>query len=212
MQLPMKGIMLVASASLIAVIVSASMTSVERLRKRAIFFGRMLRNPKSVGAVAPASLSLAKAMVSSLDPTEAGKVLELGPGTGVITRALVDRGFCAQRLTLVEIDPVFVKQLRSEFDTAQIIEADAIAFARNHAKNYSAIVSSLPLLNLPRDVTLKFIEEILSQLPPNGVFLQYSYGLTSPFPRELNATICCEATIFRNIPPAKVWAIQRLAK
>ncbi|MBV9419229.1 MAG: phospholipid methyltransferase, partial [Alphaproteobacteria bacterium] len=79
------------------------------------FLGRLVTQPKTLGAVAPSSRALGRAMAAQIDPAMEGPVLELGPGTGVATEALIARGIAADRIVAVEYDPQFAQLIASRF-------------------------------------------------------------------------------------------------
>ena len=105
------------------------------------------------GAVAPSGPGLARAMAAAADPQAPGLVVELGPGTGPVTGALIERGFDRRRLVLVEFDPRFCAMLQSRFESVRVIQGDAYDLPRTLGElagsPIAAVVSSLPLLNQP---------------------------------------------------------------
>jgi phosphatidylethanolamine/phosphatidyl-N-methylethanolamine N-methyltransferase len=170
------------------------------------FVKRMARNPRAVGAISPASAALAEAMAQQVDFRQEGRVLELGPGTGAVTKALIRRGMDARRVLAVEADGAFARLLRARFAGLEVIEGDATDAARIGTMGpFSAIISSLPLLNFPNHERLSFVEEMLRLLPPRAPFVQYSYGVKPPLPRSANVRVTLAAKVWRNLPPARVW-------
>ncbi|HRF10500.1 MAG TPA: rRNA adenine N-6-methyltransferase family protein, partial [Xanthobacteraceae bacterium] len=115
------------------------------------FLTSWFRNPKTVGAIAPSGPALSRAMAAIIDPSIEGPIVELGPGTGPVTTALLERGIDPKRLVLVEYDKDFCARLRRSFPEVNVVEGDAFALDNTigaHAKPpLAAIVSSLPLLN-----------------------------------------------------------------
>src|SRR5579885_907196 len=91
------------------------------------FVWRMLTRPKTVGAIAPSSRALGRAMAAEINPSHQGFVLELGPGTGVGTAALIERGIAPERIVAVEYDPTFARLIASRFPGVTVIEGDAFA-------------------------------------------------------------------------------------
>ena len=114
------------------------------------FLKSLIDKPRLTGAVAPSGRALARAMVAASGPPQRGRIVELGPGTGPVTRALIERGVDARRLTLVEFNPEFCHLLKIRFPQVEIIEGDAYDLPRTLAplagSEISAFVSSLPLL------------------------------------------------------------------
>jgi len=174
------------------------------------FLLRVLRNPRNVGAVAPSSRALARAMAVQIP---SGPVLELGPGTGVITEAILERGIAPRDLTLVEYDPDFVVLLRARFPGVTVIRGDAFDLAKTLGRTapFGAIVSGLPLLNFPREARARLLEEIFARLKSDAPFVQFSYGVKPPVPAPEGASVTRAAFIPFNIPPARVWVYRKEA-
>jgi phosphatidylethanolamine/phosphatidyl-N-methylethanolamine N-methyltransferase len=174
------------------------------------FLTSWFRNPKTVGAIAPSGPALSRAMASIVDPALEGPIVELGPGTGPVTAALLERGIDPKRLVLVEYDKDFCTNLRRRFPGVNVIEGDAFALddtIRTHAEPpLAAIVSSLPLLNFSQEQRRKLIEISMRLLRPRAPFIQFTYGANSPLPADspLYETSASKR-IWRNLPPARVW-------
>src|SRR4051812_19294517 len=90
-----------------------------------LFWRRYLERPLGIGAIAPSSRALARAMVEALAPAPGDTVVELGAGTGVFTRALLERGVAREKLVLVEFDEHFAKHLKQAFPGVEVIQGDA---------------------------------------------------------------------------------------
>ena len=174
------------------------------------FLLRFLDNPRRTGAVAPSSPFLAREVARAVDPRRPGLVVELGPGTGPVTKALLARGVPRDRLVLVEFDPAFCKSLSLRFPLVRVVRGDAYSLARTLEGQgpVAAVVSSLPLLNEPPSRRLRLLEEAFALMGPGGVFVQFTYGITAPVSREACAgryVAARGAPIWRNLPPASVW-------
>jgi len=176
-----------------------------------------LRDPRSVGALAPSGPALARLMTAHVDHAH-GPVIELGPGTGVFTRALLERGLPGHRLVLVETDPVLAGALAQRYPHARVLRMDAAGLG--HASSLfgderaSAVISGLPLLSIPADKVAAIVEGVFErQLQPDGVLYQFTYGLRCPVPRALRQRLGLEAEriggAWLNLPPAWVWRIRR---
>jgi phosphatidylethanolamine/phosphatidyl-N-methylethanolamine N-methyltransferase len=183
-----------------------------RLSDGADFLKSLMATPRLTGALAPSGRALARAMAASVDPASTGLVVELGPGTGPVTRALIERGFDRRRLVLVEFDPRFCRMLERRYEPVRIIEGDAYDLPRTlgelKSAEIAACVSSLPLLNQPPHRREKLIGDAFALMGPNGVFVQFTYGLFSPIPREAcvgRYSPRCGPPVWRNLPPARVW-------
>jgi phosphatidylethanolamine/phosphatidyl-N-methylethanolamine N-methyltransferase len=176
------------------------------------FFRSLITAPRLTGAIAPSSRPLASAMARAAGRLPDGLVVELGPGTGPVTRALLEHGLDPRRLVLVEYDPGFCRALERRFEPATVIQGDAYdlrhTLARFAEKRIAAVVSSLPLLNQPPLRREKLIADAFDLMGPDGVFVQFTYGLVSPIPREAcvgRYAAHAGAPIWLNLPPARVW-------
>jgi phospholipid N-methyltransferase len=182
------------------------------------FFRAWLSSPLRVAAVTPSSKGLAAAMTAEIDPSQ-GPVIELGPGTGVFTRALLDRGVSERDLALVECGQEFGHLLAVRFPQAETHVADAanlrhmILFGGIPA---GAVVSGLPLLGMPPGKTLAILAAAFSKLRVGGAFYQFTYGPGCPVRtsvlRRLGLTATRIGFVLGNLPPASVYRIERLAK
>jgi phosphatidylethanolamine/phosphatidyl-N-methylethanolamine N-methyltransferase len=176
----------------------------------ALFLARWLKAPHRIGAVAPASRGLARAMARQIDLSAAGPVIELGGGTGSITRALLEFGLDPARLIVVERDRRLHALLQARFPGLRVLRGDAAhlraLLAPLGIAQVSAVVSSLPLLSMPKRLRDRIIEESVGLLGPQGSLVQYTYGLVSPLARrDFGLTGEVTARIWRNLPPAVVW-------
>ena len=194
------------------------MTAIRRkpLSDEHSFLRRFLGDPKRTGAVAPSSPFLAREMARAVDPLRDGLVVELGPGTGPVTKALIARGVGRERLLLVEYDPHFCKLLGERYGASRVVRGDAYALAATLGGHVggpvAAVVSSLPLLNERPERRLRLLDEAFALMGPDGVFVQFTYGLKLPVPREALAgryVARSGAPILRNLPPASVWTFRR---
>lgn len=173
------------------------------------FVQRMARNPRAIGAISPASAALAQAMAAQVDFSLPGRVLELGPGTGAVTKALIGRGMGPGSVVAIEADATFARLLRARFPGLEVVEGDATDARRlERLGPFSAIISSLPLLNFPNHERAALVRELLRLLPPGSPFVQYSYGVKPPLPRSAEVRITLAAKVWRNMPPARIWVFQ----
>jgi phosphatidylethanolamine/phosphatidyl-N-methylethanolamine N-methyltransferase len=193
---------------------SPRLTLDERLADEARFIKRWLDNPKATGAVSPSGRFLARAMAAYVDSVADGPIIELGPGTGPVTEALLDRGIPQERLILVEYDASFCKLLARRFPKARIVQGDAYRLADTLRpilkKPAVCVVSSLPLLTRPERGRLNLLRNAFELMQPDGAFIQFTYGLTSPIPltsRLSGLHFRAEAShnVWLNLPPARVW-------
>jgi phosphatidylethanolamine/phosphatidyl-N-methylethanolamine N-methyltransferase len=191
--------------------------SVARVEKKSLrlddevqFIRSWIEKPLSTGAVMPSSRVLARAMARYVDPQAAGPVIELGPGTGPVTQALVKQGIDPARLILVEFNPDFCRLLRSRYPQATVVQGDAYRL-RRLLETYvdepaAAIVSGLPLVTKPLRTRLRLISDAMTLLATGAPFVQFTYAMLPPIPRELSG-VRAEASelIWMNLPPARVW-------
>jgi phosphatidylethanolamine/phosphatidyl-N-methylethanolamine N-methyltransferase len=176
------------------------------------FLKSLVASPRSTGAVAPSGRALARAMAAGVGSPAHGFVVELGPGTGPVTRSLIEAGLPPERLVLVEYDGEFCRLLKQRFALASVVQGDAYDLAHTLApvagQPIAAVVSSLPLLNQPPPRRTKLIADAFALMGPWGVFVQFTYGLKSPIPREACPNLYSTARskpILLNLPPAFVW-------
>ena len=188
-----------------------------RFADEAHFIKTWLDNPILTGAVSPSGRFLARMMARAVDPRGSGPIVELGPGTGPITQALLARGVDPLRLLLVEFDSSFCGLLRRRFPQVQVLQADAYDLQQSLrgtlTEPAAAIVSSLPLLNKPDAERLALFEDAFALMAPGGCFVQFTYGMNSPVPRAAALEFDAEVSppVWLNLPPARVWIYRRKA-
>ncbi len=178
------------------------------------FLRALIMNPRSVGAIAPSSAALARAMAQQVDPAVPGRVLELGPGTGVVTEALVKRGIAPERIVAVEYDPQFARLVEQRCPGVRVVRGDAFDLDKTlgrDARDFAGIVSSLPLLNHPPEKRRLLIEDALTRLTAGAPYVQFSYGLHPSTPATAHTTVKRAAVIWFNLPPARVWVYRNAA-
>jgi phosphatidylethanolamine/phosphatidyl-N-methylethanolamine N-methyltransferase len=187
----------------------------------ALFLKRWLRRPLAIGAVVPSGRLLAEAMAEATATNLTGRdghVVELGAGTGEVTKALLTKGIATDRLAVVERDPELAHFLQRNFVGPRIIEGDASRLRRLLAEHgvasVAAVVSSLPLLSLPAGLVKDIVTGVFDVLPQGGALVQFTYGPKPPIPAELRQRLALAGThgprIWRNVPPAMVWTFKRL--
>ncbi len=178
------------------------------------FLRGLLARPKNVGAIAPSSPALAKAIAQQIDPSIPGPVLELGPGTGVVTEALIDRGVAPERITAIEYDADFAKLVAQRFPKVHVVRGDAFdlkkTLGNGNGEAFAAIVSGLPLLNHPVERRRALIEGALVKLKPGAPYVQFSYGTKPPIPAPVGTTVKRAALVLMNLPPARVWVYRKV--
>ena len=162
----------------------------------------------------PSGRLLARTMAHYVDVDSNGPVVELGPGTGAITNALIERGIDQKRLVLVEYNPGFCALLRDRYPQAQVIQGDAYRL-RDSLREVlgspaSAVVSGLPLVTKPMQTRLRLIRDAFLALAPGAPFVQFTYSVAPPIPRSLPG-VSTEASerVWINLPPARVWVYRK---
>jgi phosphatidylethanolamine/phosphatidyl-N-methylethanolamine N-methyltransferase len=178
------------------------------------FFRSWMGKPLSMGAVSPSGKALTRLMASFVDPADTLPVVELGPGTGVVTEALIERGVAPERLISIEYSPDFCQLLERRFPGVTIIQGDAYALDHSLGDSVTgpvgAIISSLPLLTQPPAQRSALVRAAFARLAPGRPFVQFSYGLASPIPPE-PGLFSTDHTgwVMKNVPPARVWVYRR---
>ena len=185
-----------------------------RLDDEVRFLRSWIEKPLHMGAVMPSSKLLARTMAQYVDVESKGPVVELGPGTGAITNALIEHGVDQKRLVLVEYNPGFCALLRDRYPHAKVVQGDAYKLRDSLLKVLdvpaSAVVSGLPLVTKPMLTRLKLIRDAFMALAPGAPFVQFTYSVAPPIPKSLPG-VSTEASerIWMNLPPARVWVYRK---
>jgi phosphatidylethanolamine/phosphatidyl-N-methylethanolamine N-methyltransferase len=177
------------------------------------FLGRLVARPITTGAIAPSGPALSRAMAAQIPEDAQGPILELGPGTGVVTAAILARGIAPDRLTAVEYDGGFAALVASRYPGVHVINGDAFdlgtTLKNRAATGFAAILSSMPLVNFAMPLRQKLVTDVLERLQPGAPFIQFSYRLHAPVAPPPGATVSQAAFILLNAPPARVWVYRR---
>ncbi len=181
-----------------------------------VFLREWLVHPQRTGAVAPSSPQLGAAMARWLPANPNSFVLELGPGTGAVTDALLKHGLREDRLIAIEHNPNLARLLRKRFPRAHIITGDAweldtlLAELPEPVKSVGAVISSLPLLNFPVAAAEALSEKIRAVLEPKGKWVQYSYRIHKRRTRGASSfKLHASKIVWLNLPPARVSVFQK---
>ncbi|MCM2291702.1 methyltransferase domain-containing protein [Allorhizobium sp. BGMRC 0089] len=194
------------------------MTLKKRLEKKfdeeIRFFKGVMRGPKLVGAIVPTSTITARKMASVVNPASGLKVLELGPGTGVITKAILARGLKPQNLVSVEYSEDFHRHLTQTIPGVNFIKGDAFNLGETlgdlAGETFDSVISAVPLLNFPMEARIRLLEDLLDRLPRGRPVVQISYGPVSPIIAKGGSYHIRHLDfIVRNIPPAQLWVYSR---
>jgi phosphatidylethanolamine/phosphatidyl-N-methylethanolamine N-methyltransferase len=185
-----------------------------RLDDEVRFIRTWFEKPLTLGAVTPSGRALARVMASYVDPKVPGPVVELGPGTGPVTEALIADGIDPARLVLVEFDPTFCRLLRTRYPDATVVQGDAYDLKRllggKLQQPAAAVVSGLPLFTKPLRFRLRLLFDAFSLMAAGTPFVQFTYNAVPPLPNRLER-VRAEASerVWMNIPPARVWVYRR---
>jgi phosphatidylethanolamine/phosphatidyl-N-methylethanolamine N-methyltransferase len=194
----------------------ADLTNGNGLREHVLLLSRFLRNPRRVGALAPSSRALAHAMVADL-PSNAPVVVELGPGTGAFTGAIVDRLGPEARFLAVDIEPAFVKSICQRWPSVECVLASAehleALLGERRLDAIDHVISGLPFASLPLAMTRRILDSLARTLRLGGTFttFQYAqaYGFKSArlFRSQMNERMGDPPhrhLVWKNFPPAYV--------
>lgn len=177
------------------------------------FLRALIARPRNIGAILPSGPALAQAIAHQIGDPLAGPVLELGPGTGSITQAILEYGVPASRLTTVEFDPDMAAELAARYPGIRVIEGDAFDLAGTlgplTSAPYAAIISGLPLLNFPMVRRNAYMEGLAQHLVPGCPIIQFSYGTHAPVTAPPGFAVTRAALVWANVPPARVWVYRQ---
>ncbi|HEY2329296.1 MAG TPA: methyltransferase domain-containing protein, partial [Verrucomicrobiae bacterium] len=181
-----------------------------------VFLREWFANPQRTGSVAPSSPQLGAAIARWLPRDSDSFVLELGPGTGAVTAALLKRGLREDRLIAIEHNEKLVEKLHKKFPRAQIIAGDAwhldalLAQLPQPVASVGAVISSLPLLNFSEKQADELAQKIRAILEPRGRWVQYSYQIGKNRSRGADDfRLVASKIVWWNLPPARVHVFQK---
>ncbi len=178
----------------------------------ALFLGQALRNPTHVGAIAPSGLILGRLMARDLGP-HSKLVVEIGPGTGSLTRAIIEAGVPQENLVLVELNEAFCNTLAKRYPRANIIHGGAQELGKHGIKGAETVVSGLPFLNFPSGLQHEILAAVFESLEPGRELVQFTYGRKPPISpqvmQNLELTWHLRGRVWANFPPASVYEFRR---
>jgi len=188
------------------------------LKEHGRFFASFLRHPTTVGALVPSSRFLAHALLQNCHLKTAKTVVELGSGTGAITRLILDRVGRHTTFFALELDPAATRELRKRFpdldvysDSAEHLQKYLIRHGRKKA---DCIVSGLPWASMTTELQNRILTAIFRVLKPGGSFTTFAYLHASWMPTARRfrerlerhfGTVEISRTVWRNLPPAYVY-------
>ncbi|MCO5732703.1 phospholipid N-methyltransferase PmtA [Rhizobium sp. SSA_523] len=178
------------------------------------FFKGWIDGPKRVGAILPTSAITAKRMASVIQPASGLPVLELGPGTGIITKAILERGVAPEKLVSIEFSTDFYLHLTRNFSGVNFINGDAFDLENTLGSfkdaRFDAVISAIPMLSFPMERRIALLEDLLDRMPHGRPVIQITYGPASPIvARPDRYRIKHFDFVVRNIPPAQLWTYTR---
>ncbi len=175
-----------------------------------LFLLRVLKNPRQLGAVAPSSRHLGAFLAKHTIVDDFSPIIELGGGTGALTRALINTGIDPSRLFVIELDPELAAYLKSALPQVNVIHGNAAELDQilppEIIGKVQRIVSGLPMINMPEFVRRNILESCFKVMASEGAYLQYTYSPRSSIDaKAYHLKKQRVGTIFRNLPPATVW-------
>jgi phospholipid N-methyltransferase len=177
------------------------------------FFRAWAAHPLRIASVVPSGKALGRLITSEVSPGR-GPVLELGPGTGVFTQTLVERGIANSNLVLVEYTPEFAQVLRRRYPGADVLCMDAAGLRHmpwRHDQKAGAVISGLPLLSMPPGKVLAILKGAFSRLQAGGHFFRFTYGPRCPISDKILDRLSLRSHsigwVLNNFPPAQVYRL-----
>lgn len=180
------------------------------------FFKGWLDGPKTVGTPFATSLYTGRAMASVINTASGLPVLEVGPGTGTITREILARGVAPENLYAIEFSEDFAHGVRRAFPGVHVIHGDVFALdslmGERRSLVFDCVISAIPLLNFPLARRVAYVEDMLNRIPLGRPLIQVTYSPVSPVPpRSGGFSVERADFILRNVPPAHLWTYRRAA-
>ncbi|GGE24053.1 hypothetical protein GCM10011360_10680 [Primorskyibacter flagellatus] len=176
-----------------------------------VFLGEMMRKPMEVSAIAPSSAAVARKMTEGVEHVE-GPIVEIGPGTGSFTRAILERGVAPERLILMELNPRFCEELTRKFPGVTVLNRPAQEIEKIGVTNLGCVISGVPVLARPQ-IQREVVGHAFNVMAPDGVFVQITYSPNAPIPEDVQASMGITAvkrgTVWANLPPARVFEFRR---
>jgi phosphatidylethanolamine/phosphatidyl-N-methylethanolamine N-methyltransferase len=185
-----------------------------------LFWQRSLKHPKQICSLFPSSPFVGRAMTEVIGDRLDEHIIELGAGTGAVTRQLIRNGVRPEKLTLVEIDAQLGGHLRRRFPDVDVIISEAQNLAQlwreRNGERVGAVVSTLPMRLFSKKLIYLVLKNSLQVLDDDGVFIQFTYRLDSPVPERLIKALRLRAwrytRVWLNLPPAAIWVYEKLPK
>ncbi|WP_053998494.1 class I SAM-dependent methyltransferase [Ahrensia marina] len=188
--------------------------SSSRVMKQLHFIGGVIRSPQRLGAIAPTSAVVSDVIASHISSNSGLPVLELGPGTGPVTDAILRRGIAEKDIVAIEYDESFCNDWQARYPAATIIQGNALNLDQTlqHLgdQQFDCIVSGIPMLNFSQKDQAMFLETAFKRIAPGRPIIQITYGRRSPISvADSNIEMTASRRILRNLPPAKIWTYRK---
>lgn len=196
-----------------------SATSAQAIPGAWTFFRQWLKNPRATAALTPSGRQLTRQMIAQL-PVGARRIVELGAGTGVFTRALIEQGVVPDDLLIVELNGELARLLQHQFPRSTVVNGDACDLVGIVSRNgfsaaggVDAVISGLGFLAMPRTLQKHILQSVFSVLASEAPLIQFTYGPKNPLPRdlldELGLRFRRAGVALLNVPPATVYVYTR---
>lgn len=182
-----------------------------------LLLGRSLQNFGQICSLFPSSPAAGRAMATAAGGRPSAHVIELGAGTGAVTRQLLGSGISYADLTVLEIDPQFGGHLRRNFPKLDVIVAPAQNLAKlwgdRNGPAVGAVVSTLPIRLLDTESSMSIMRASIAVLEPGGMIVQLTYRPSSPVPERIYRGLGVSAErhhrVWINLPPAYIWVYRK---
>ncbi|MBL6432585.1 MAG: phospholipid methyltransferase [Alphaproteobacteria bacterium] len=177
------------------------------------FIRSWAENPLTTGAVSPSGPDLTRRMAAFIETDRPGQVLEIGPGTGVVTHAILERGLLPARVIALEYNEL-LRPAAPPLSEMKVVQGDAYKLRETLADvpegSLASIVSSMPLFSRPKEERRSLLMQAFELLPPGAPFIQFSYALVPPIAPEPELfSVERSGWILKNLPPARVWVYRK---
>jgi len=186
---------------------------------RAVFllWSRVARSPVQFSTLYPSSSHVGRAFADAIRQRPEQNVVELGAGTGAVTRVLLDDGVAPENLTCLELDEKMGAFLREEFPDVdvQVMPAQKLGqlWRAETRAPAGAIVSTMPARTFSNGLLAEILDSCKTVLTPGGLLVQFTYLQRSPFPPELlesaGFTYESRTHVWANLPPTTIWVYRR---
>lgn len=186
----------------------------EKIKEDLKFLQGWVKKPGKVGAIVPTGKYAARAMAEALPIEIDLPVLELGPGTGVITKELLRRGIAPEKIVSIEYSQEFYDHLVGKYPNVSFIRGDAFNLKETLGKfsdtRFAGVIGAIPLLNVPKEDRIRLIADALARVHGDGPLVQISYGPKPPIGRIPGKfSVEKHARIIRDVPPAGIWTYRK---